>query len=215
MLGLDLELHLHRLQHGDALAGSHGVAFGYLQADQHAGTGGVQGQGAGRGIDSGLVVWQRDISGEVAMWMDLLARGQQLAQVALDIGGVDLVGDHRLALQQVLQQVQVARQAVEAELAQPPVGAAQGAGVVAGAGDQLGDQRIVGRAHGITGIAAAIHAQARAGGRLVCREHAGGRARRTVGEQAFQIQAYLHGITLGRGRCEQVQLGQAFAGGQV
>ena len=212
VLGLDLELHLHRFQHGDALASGYGIALGYLQADQHASVGGAQGQGAGRCIDSGLGAVQRSIGGEVAVWMGLLARGQQLAQVTFDIGGVDLVGDHLVALQQVLQQVQVARDTFDAKLAQRPVGTAQGTGVIAGAGDQFGDQQIVGRADGITGIATAIHAQTGAGGRLVGREHAAGRARAAIGVQAFQIQAHLYGVALWRGRVEQIQLGQAAAG---
>lgn len=99
VLGLDLEFHLHRFQHGDALAGGYGIALGYLQADQHASAGGAQGQGAGWGVDAGLGAVQRGVSSEVAMWMGLFAGSQQLAQMPLYVGGVDLVGDHRLALQ--------------------------------------------------------------------------------------------------------------------
>ena len=213
--GAHLEFHLHRLQHRDCLPGGHGIAFVYQQGDQHAAAWRVQGEAAGRGVDAVLRLFDLVVSGEVAMRMRLAVGGQQFAQMVLDEAGVDPVGRNFFALQQVLQQVQVARHAFQAHLAQGAIGAAQSARIIGGGGDQLGQQRVVGRAHRIAGIAVTIDAQTGAGGGLVGAQHAGGRVRAAIGVQAFQVQAQLYGTALGRGRLAQSEVGQCAAGGQM
>ena len=215
-LGAHLELHLHRFQHGDDLAGGHGVALGHRQGNQHAAARRVAGEGAGRRID-GLprAVLPAGAGREIAVRVGFAVGTEQLGQVLLDKAGIDAVADDLFALQQVLQQVQVARHAFQAEFAEGAVGAAQGARVVGGAGDQLGQQRVIGRAHRAAGIAMAVHPQAGAGGRLVGAQHAGGRARATVRVQGFQVDPQLHGTALHGRRLAQAELLQAAAGGQA
>ena len=78
--GLDHELHLHRFQHGDALASGHGIALGHLQAHQHAGIGSGQRHTAGRGVDAvqgGGHAGTAD--GEIAMGVGLWLGCEQLA----------------------------------------------------------------------------------------------------------------------------------------
>jgi len=114
---------------------------------------------------------------------------EQLVQAALDKTRADLIALHLGQTQQVLQQMQVARHAVQAELAQRAVGAAQGGRVVGRSGDQLGQQRVVAGADRVTGVAVAVHAQTRAAGWLVSAEGADSRARAAVGVQGFQVDA--------------------------
>ena len=65
---------------------------------------------------------------------------------------------HGRVAQQVLQQVQVVGHALQAELAEGAVGAAQGRRVVRTLGDQFGQQRVVAGAYRVAGVTVAIHA---------------------------------------------------------
>ena len=141
MTGGDDKLHFHRLQHSNALADSHRIAFGHLQADYHAGAMSQQRQATCWRISNLFRAMAGCLcSRKEAMRMGISFRRQQLAQVVFDKARGQLIARHLRQAQQVLQQVQIVRHALQAEFAQAAVGAAQGAGVVRCMGDQLGQQ---------------------------------------------------------------------------
>lgn len=213
--GLDLEFHLHRFHQRDALAGPQSLALGHLQGDQHASARRRQRQAARRRL---LLARRRR-----CRWHRLGMPGRMLAgpgcqqrlQLALDETGADPVGLYRWMQQEIAQQVQVARHALQAELAERPVGPAQRGGIIRATHDQLGQQRVVAGVDAIAGVTVAVHPQTGAAGRFVGVEGTAGRARAAVGGQGLQVDPQLYRATAGRRWLRQAQAGQVGAGGEA
>ena len=218
-LGLDLELHFHRFHHRQLLTGADLLARLDRQTDQHALDRRLQRLAAGRGGGFGwasAVCLGADIG--MQLGMRLISTANQRGGIVLDKTGGDLVALYVGMLQQILQKGPIAAHALQAELAQCPIGAAQHAGIVSRAlHDQLGQQRVERRVGGVAAVTVAIDAHAMATGRLVGSQGAAAGGGAAVGLHGFQVDAQLHSeAPWGRyARLFQIQFGEAGAGRQT
>jgi len=146
-------------------------------------------------------------------------RPRQLGGMLFDKARVDPVGGELRMAQQVLQEAEIGRHALDPELAQRAIGLAHQRGEVGGGGirDQLGQQRIETRAGGVAGVAERIDAQPRARRHLEGAERAARGLGRAVGAHRFEIDAELHreAARLGDIGLQQAQIGQRASAGQL
>ncbi len=193
-LRLDLELHLHRFQHRNPLANPQLITHGHFQAHQHPGARGVQRRRARGRLDiAASALRSGGLPGKEHRPVLPGAILQQLGPMGFDEPGVHLIVQHRRLAQQVQQQPQVARHALQAKLAKPTIGPAQGRGKIRTLGDQLGQQRVIAGVHRVTGIAVAVDPQPGPAGGFIGTEGAGHRPHAAIGQGLFQVDPRLHG----------------------
>ena len=111
-----------------------------------------------------------------------------------------------------LQERDVGRHALDAELATARGAPGRTASAVVGRGavhDQLGEQRVEARVGRVAGVAEGVDAHAGPGGRLEGGERAAGRARAAVGVDRLHVDAQLHRVAARRGqRAGEAELGE-------
>ncbi|MCY1218013.1 hypothetical protein D9M72_299460 [compost metagenome] len=197
-------LHLHRVEHGDGLAGLDqrvlGRQFDHAPGHRRAHRAQafaqlfIEAGGAGRGRHGGRGAARQRLPGRVLRG-NLRRALQQRRQRRFQVAGVQLLAGKVFAFGQRAQQVQVGIDAADIEFPQralqPPHGIAE---PVAGRGhDQLGQQRVVVRRGRVAGIAVRVDAHVRAAGRIEAFQPALCRARQSLRIGGLGIDPHLDG----------------------
>ena len=166
----DQMLHLHRFDHGDLLAGAHGLALGDVNRNEGAGDRRADRDRAFRPLERDRLAIRRAFGGgvEIEAPMVMRRRLQKLRQAAFDEARVDSAGDEIGMPQKRLQEGNIGFDAGDAELAERPRRLRRRGRKACRrrVDDQLGDKGIEGRGGAIAGIAEPIDAHARAGGNV-------------------------------------------------
>ena len=207
-------LHFHRFHERHRLAFADAVALIGHQLHHHALHRRGHRFGARRPLNGRLGGGGAGVFGGAEMQGRVLPLAHQLGHVIVDEAGVDVVRRHLVTAQQVLQKADVGVHALDTELAQRPVAAPHGGGVVTAAvHDQLGEQGVVVGAGAVAPVAEGVHAQAGAGGRLEGGQGAAGGACLAAGFHGLHINAQLHGEAQRLRRAGQAQVRQGGAAG--
>ena len=213
----DEMLHLHGLQHGDLLSGLDQRALGDIdrhdRAEQRRGNRDCAlGPRMRRRLSRWRVVGRRL---EIIAMAVLRACGDQLAKMSLDEARVDAIGEKIRMRQQRLQKGNVRVDADDAELAERADALGDGGAIVGRRRmhDQLGDQRVEGRARAIPRIAECIDAHAGPRGNVEGGDLATARQRLAGGIHRLEIHARLDRIAARRARLGKADVGEALACG--